>query len=53
MLISLIKFLEKKNRFEVIKDAGHAPLAEKTALAYEKIRTFLVMEGERRNGRID
>ena len=26
---------------EIIKDAGHAPFVEKTALVYEKLRTFL------------
>ncbi|MDQ3840919.1 MAG: alpha/beta hydrolase [Thermoproteota archaeon] len=27
--------------FEIIEDAGHAPFVEKTALVYEKLRTFL------------
>jgi pimeloyl-ACP methyl ester carboxylesterase len=26
---------------EIIDDAGHAPFVEKTALVYEKLRTFL------------
>jgi pimeloyl-ACP methyl ester carboxylesterase len=46
-------FRKKEDRFEVIKDSGHAPFAEKTALVYEKIRTFLVVEEERKNSRID
>jgi pimeloyl-ACP methyl ester carboxylesterase len=29
------------DRFEEIKDAGHAPFAEKTALVYQKMLTFL------------
>ena len=32
---------ENVDRFEKILDAGHAPFAEKTALVYEKIFTFL------------
>jgi pimeloyl-ACP methyl ester carboxylesterase len=27
--------------FEIIEDASHAPFVEKTALVYEKLRTFL------------
>ena len=29
-------------RLEIIRDAGHAPFVEKTALVYEKIRMFLI-----------
>lgn len=29
-------------RLEIIRDAGHAPFMEKTALVYDKIRTFLI-----------
>jgi pimeloyl-ACP methyl ester carboxylesterase len=31
-----------KAKYETIADAGHAPFVEKTALVYEKLRTFLM-----------
>ncbi|HET7147275.1 MAG TPA: alpha/beta hydrolase [Candidatus Nitrosopolaris sp.] len=31
-------------KFETIVDAGHAPFVEKTALIYEKLRTFLMQD---------
>ena len=30
-------------RYETIADAGHAPFIEKTALVYEKLRSFLIL----------
>jgi pimeloyl-ACP methyl ester carboxylesterase len=32
---------EPKAKYEVIKDTGHTPFVEGTALVYEKLRTFL------------
>ena len=32
----------KRAKFEKIEDAGHSPFVEKTALVYEKLRTFLI-----------
>ena len=32
----------KGAKFEKIEDAGHSPFVEKTALVYEKLRTFLI-----------
>lgn len=34
-------FTKDVDRYEEIKDAGHAPFAEKTALVYQKMLTFL------------
>jgi pimeloyl-ACP methyl ester carboxylesterase len=31
----------QRAKFEKIEDAGHSPFVEKTALVYEKLRTFL------------
>ena len=31
-------------RREIIPDAGHAPFIEKTAIVYERIRTFLAYD---------
>jgi pimeloyl-ACP methyl ester carboxylesterase len=33
-----------KANYETIADAGHAPFVEKTALVYEKLRTFLMQD---------
>jgi len=35
-----------KAKYETIADAGHAPFVEKTALVYEKLRTFLMQNDE-------
>jgi len=35
-----------KAKYETIADAGHAPFVEKTALVYEKLRTFLTQNDE-------
>ena len=35
-----------KAKYETIADAGHAPFAEKTALVYEKLRTFLMQDDD-------
>jgi pimeloyl-ACP methyl ester carboxylesterase len=35
-------FRKKIDKLEIIKDAGHAPFVEKSALVYEKLRTFLI-----------
>lgn len=32
----------KRAKFEKIEDAGHSPFVDKTALVYEKLRTFLI-----------
>ena len=32
----------QRAKFEKIEDAGHSPFVEKTALVYEKLRTFLI-----------
>jgi pimeloyl-ACP methyl ester carboxylesterase len=34
-------------KFEQIADAGHAPFVEKTAIVYEKLRTFLTKDNNR------
>lgn len=39
-----------KAKYETVADAGHAPFVEKTALVYEKLRTFLMQNDE--NNRI-
>jgi len=36
-----------KAKYETIADAGHAPFVEKTALVYEKLRTFLMQQRTR------
>jgi pimeloyl-ACP methyl ester carboxylesterase len=33
-----------KADYATIADAGHAPFVEKTALVYEKLRTFLMQD---------
>ena len=33
-----------KANYAIIADAGHAPFVEKTALVYEKLRTFLMQD---------
>ncbi len=33
-------------KYETIADAGHAPFVEKTALVYEKLRTFLMQDDD-------
>jgi pimeloyl-ACP methyl ester carboxylesterase len=33
-----------KAKYETIADAGHSPFVEKTALVYEKLRTFLMQD---------
>ncbi|MFZ0512616.1 MAG: alpha/beta hydrolase [Candidatus Nitrosopolaris sp.] len=33
-------------KYEIIADAGHAPFVEKTALVYEKLRTFLIQDDD-------
>jgi len=40
------KFRQKlpKAKYETITDAGHSPFIEKTALVYEKLRTFLMQD---------
>jgi len=40
------KFRQKlpKAKYEKITDAGHSPFIEKTALVYEKLRTFLMQD---------
>ncbi|HYY49739.1 MAG TPA: alpha/beta hydrolase [Nitrososphaeraceae archaeon] len=38
------KQLLPKAKYEIIPDAGHAPFVEKTALVYEKLRTFLMQD---------
>jgi pimeloyl-ACP methyl ester carboxylesterase len=35
-----------KAKYETVADAGHAPFVEKTALVYEKLRTFLMQNDE-------
>jgi pimeloyl-ACP methyl ester carboxylesterase len=35
-----------KANYETIADAGHAPFVEKTALVYEKLRTFLTQDDD-------
>lgn len=48
--ISLKEYAEKflrdlpNARLEIIPDAGHAPFIEKTAIVYERIRTFLTYD---------
>jgi pimeloyl-ACP methyl ester carboxylesterase len=48
--ISLKEYAEKflrdlpNARLEIIPDAGHAPFIEKTAIVYERIRTFLIYD---------
>ena len=36
----------QRSQYERIFDAGHAPFVEKTALVYEKIRTFLTKDDD-------
>ena len=49
-LISRREYAEKflrdllNARLEIIPDAGHAPFIEKTAIVYERIRTFLTYD---------
>ncbi len=42
------KFRQKlpKAKYETITDAGHSPFIEKTALVYEKLRTFLMQDND-------
>ena len=42
------KFRQKlpKAKYETITDAGHSPFVEKTALVYEKLRTFLMQDND-------
>jgi pimeloyl-ACP methyl ester carboxylesterase len=42
------KFRQKlpKAKYETITDAGHSPFIEKTALVYEKLRTFLMEDND-------
>ena len=42
------KFRQKlpKAKYEKITDAGHSPFIEKTALVYEKLRTFLMQDND-------
>ena len=42
------KFRQKlpKAKYETITDAGHSPFIEKTALVYEKLRTFLMQDSD-------
>ena len=35
-----------KAKYETITDAGHSPFIEKTALVYEKLRTFLMQDND-------
>jgi pimeloyl-ACP methyl ester carboxylesterase len=42
------KFRQKlpNAKYETITDAGHSPFVEKTALVYEKLRTFLMQDND-------
>jgi pimeloyl-ACP methyl ester carboxylesterase len=42
------KFKQKlpKAKYETITDSGHSPFIEKTALVYEKLRTFLMQDND-------
>lgn len=40
----MFKQLLPKAKYEIIPDAGHAPFVEKTALVYERLRTFLMQD---------
>jgi len=36
------KDILKNSKVFLVNDAGHSPFAEKTAIVYEKIKTFLI-----------